>query len=56
MSDDRPVDILSSIPESFVLTGLLDEKDKFFYYEGSWEMAENKDRIFKTGYSVSSGL
>lgn len=56
MPDDRPVKFPSTIPESLVLTVLPDEKDKLFYYEGSWELAKSNNSVFQTSYSVRSGL
>lgn len=56
MPDDTPTTRPSTIPESLVLTVLLDENDKLFYYEGSWGTAKNTNGIYSTSYSVSSGL
>ena len=56
MPDDYLVKDSSNIPESLALTVLPDANDKLYYYEGSWEIAKSKNNIFKTSYSVNSGL
>jgi len=56
MPDDTPTKNPSVIPESLVLTVLLDENNKLFYYEGKWEVAKSANRIFNTNYSIGSGL
>lgn len=45
-----------SLGESAVLTILLDDNDKVYYYQGKWEDALAKNDIHKTNFSVSDGI
>jgi len=56
MPIDKPVNTSTNIGESNVLTALLDDTNRIFYYEGSWESAKRENKIFETDYSVKTGL
>jgi biopolymer transport protein ExbD len=44
------------IGKSLVLTALLDNDNRVYYYHGGWRDAEKENEIFETNYSVYSGL
>lgn len=46
----------SPIPQSKVLTVLLDEYNKVFAYEGRFEDAVRENRILRTNYNESDGI
>ncbi|HET6766532.1 MAG TPA: biopolymer transporter ExbD [Chitinophagaceae bacterium] len=48
--------ITNQLPESLALTLLLDDNDKIYYYHGDFTDAIKTNRIFETGYSITSGL
>ena len=56
MPRDEPITDPPNIGESNILTALLDENNRLYYYEGKWENAKAENRIFETNYSVYSGL
>lgn len=56
MPNDKQVKDSTTLADSNALTVLLDDNNKIYYYQGGWEKAKNSNNIFKTNYSVSSGL
>jgi biopolymer transport protein ExbD len=56
MPNDNYIKNPSTLADSYALTVLLDEKNQLYYYEGNWENAKHTQSIFKTNFSVSSGL
>ena len=56
MPNDSYINNPTTLADSYALTMLLDEKNQLYYYEGNWENAKNTKSIFKTNFSVSSGL
>ena len=56
MPNDKQVKDSTTLADSYALTVLLDDNNKIYYYQGGWENAKNSNNIFKTNYSVSSGL
>jgi len=53
--DERITDSMN-IPESLVLTILLDENNKIYYYKEDWQKAKIKNAIYETNYSTWKGL
>lgn len=56
MPNDKPVKDSTTLAASNALSVLLDGDNKIYYYQGNWETAKKLNSIFKTNYSVSSGL
>ena len=56
MPNDKLVKDSTALAVSYALTVLLAENNQIYYYQGDWETAKRSKRIFKTNYSVSSGL
>ena len=46
----------TNLSEDLALTLLLDDDDKVYYYEGSFDKAANTNRVFETNYSPYSGM
>ncbi len=56
MPDDGVVRHPTTISESLALSLVLDEKNKVYYYSGSWESARLNQTIYTTNYSIRNGI
>lgn len=54
-SDKIPV-TQPTLPQSLALSVLLGNNNKLYYYHGNWDDAKKSNAVFKTSYSIYSGL
>jgi biopolymer transport protein ExbD len=56
MPSDKPVIKPSELPNSLALSLILDDNNKVYYYNGSFNEAASENKIYETNYSLYDGI
>jgi len=56
MPSDKPVPIPSELPNSLALSLILDDNNKVYYYNGSFNEAASENKVYETNYSLYEGI
>lgn len=56
MPSDKHVTIPPELPNSLALSLILDDNNKVYYYNGNFNEAAGKNKIYETNYSIYEGI